>query len=145
MTYGPKPKTIGERFALHYIPEPNSGCWLWEGATTDHGYPLLSVARSKNKLAHRVSYELHKEKIPQGMEVDHLCRVRCCVNPEHLEAVTPAENHFRARKKFCSKGHALSGDNLRVWVSPTTGYEQRLCITCRRASSERHNKLARMK
>lgn len=145
MKSGPKPRSLKERFEEKYIPEPNSGCWLWLGAGTVAGYGLLSIARSTNDLAHRISYELYKGKIPVGMEVDHLCRVRCCVNPAHLEVVTSDENHFRTRKKNCMHGHPLSGDNLRIWKSPATGYAQRICITCHRASSAAYNERVRTK
>src|SRR5216683_6645346 len=120
MTLAPKSRSLSERFEEKYIPEPNSGCWLWTAAILSHGYGIISVTRCKFELAHRVSYELHKGKIPYGLEIDHLCKVRCCVNPDHLEAGTSIENHFRSRKKCCVRGHLLSGDNLRLWTSPTT-------------------------
>lgn len=81
-------------------PEPNCGCWLWSGEINSSGYGRISQGNNHcgarvRYLAHRVSYELHKGAIPKGMDLDHLCRVRLCVNPAHLEPVTRSENNRR--------------------------------------------------
>lgn len=77
-------------------PEPNTGCWLWLAGVNRSGYGHFSV-KSVSKLAHRAAYELFVGKIPRGLGLDHLCRVRSCVNPAHLEPVTQKENCVRAR------------------------------------------------
>lgn len=126
-----------QRFEEKYIPEPNSGCWLWTGTVTYNGYGIFEVNGKKIR-AHRFSYELHKGPIPDGLTIDHLCRVRCCVNPDHLEAVTMRENTLRgygisaqnARKTHCIYGHPLSGENIRVYKRP--GRHQRICKTCQK-------------
>lgn len=95
-------------------------CWIWLGSRASEGYGRIKPRNSKTILVHRFSYELHKEKIPDGLTIDHLCRVRGCVNPEHLEAVTNRENIRRgispagihSRKTHCPRGHSLSGYNL---------------------------------
>lgn len=128
-----------DRIAKHSIPEPNSGCWLWAGALDGKGYSLM-YAQGKNRRAHRVSYEQQKGPIPDGLEIDHLCRTRCCVNPDHLEAVTHAENIRRGDYSgngknrswyvpptHCKRGHLLNGENLHV-----NRKGARVCITCRR-------------
>jgi hypothetical protein len=87
-------------------------CWLWTGPVLQNGYGRLCV-RSQPHYAHRISHEMLIGPIPDGLEIDHLCRVRNCVNPDHLEAVTHAENLRRAQPyrephrppTQCRKGH----------------------------------------
>jgi len=95
------------------IPEPNSGCWLWAGSVNGDGYGKI-FAFGGPRYAHRVSYEIHKGPIPQGMQIDHLCRNPACVNPDHLEAVSNRENTLRGRagllrpaRDRCRRGHDL--------------------------------------
>ena len=66
-------------------------CWLWTSAKNIDGYGIFRI-NGKNILSHRLSYELYIGKIPEGLQIDHLCRVRDCVNPDHLDPVTQAEN-----------------------------------------------------
>lgn len=119
-----------ERLLNKVIPEPNSGCWLWTGALTPNGYAVIQMAKagsgsSRNRGAHRVSFELHVGAIPQGFDLDHLCRVRCCVNPAHLEPVTRKENLLRgvgvgegrgkaqAARTHCPHGHPYDEANTK--------------------------------
>lgn len=88
-----KRQTQLERFLGHV--EITTDCWLWRGARNTKGYGLSSK-EGKNRMAHRVSYQIYKGDLPQGMQIDHLCRVRSCVNPEHLEAVSCKENNYRS-------------------------------------------------
>jgi hypothetical protein len=89
------------------------------------------------ELAHRFAYELIVGPIPDGLHLDHLCLIRHCVNPNHLEPVTQAENNLRAwavripKKTHCPHGHEYAGANL--YVHPRTG--QRSCRICRNADS----------
>ena len=121
------------RFWAKVSPEPTSGCWLWT-AGTNRGYGRVLID-GKNRTAYRVSYELLVGPVPDGLEIDHLCRTHACVNPDHLEAVTHRENVLRgtcptaknAAKTECVRGHPLSGENLRV---KDDGHRQ--CLACRR-------------
>ena len=85
---------IEERFQDKYIPEPNSGCWLWIGSVGDDGYGNIGEGGrgSPNLKAHRVSYGIHKGPIPEGKDVCHKCDVTICVNPDHLFLGDDSEN-----------------------------------------------------
>lgn len=83
------------RFWDKVIPEPNSGCWLWIGATTLQGYGRISVGNRKCEMAHRFAYRGLVGAFDENLDLDHLCRVGLCVNPLHLEPVTHRENMLR--------------------------------------------------
>jgi len=103
------------RFEERYIPEPNSGCWLWTGDVLinkmgkSYGYFRKS---GKSVMAHRFSFEVYKNDIPTGLQIDHLCCNTLCVNPEHLEPVSASENSKRhIRRNYgmvCKNGHHRS-------------------------------------
>lgn len=113
-------------------------CWIWLGALAN-GYGQVRFD-GVSIPAHRAAYELLVGPIPDGFQIDHLCRVTNCVNPEHLEAVTPAENKRRgtspaavnARKTECQKGHPF--DEVNTYVTSSGG---RQCRTCKRDAMRR--------
>ena len=114
------------------------GCWLWTGALSD-GYGSFGIEGHRTKGAHRYAYETLVGPVPSGLQLDHLCRVRNCVNPDHLEPVTQRENLLRsegaaarnARKTHCENGHPFDDEN----TSSTNG--KRRCRACGRESEQR--------
>ena len=125
--------TRRERFDAKAVKTPS--CWRWSGYHTGEGY-----ARLGSENAHRIAYELYVGPIPAGMQIDHLCRNKGCVNPAHLEPVTQQENISRsenmaaryARRSHCTNGHEYTPENTRL--GPTNN---RVCRTCERDRSRR--------
>lgn len=115
--------------------EKTSDCWLWMAGKTHDGYGRFWAAGGE-VLAHRFAYEAAGGLIADGLQLDHLCRTRHCVNPLHTEPVTCRENLERgdtmaarhASRTHCPQGHPYSGDNLRVYRG------KRYCKACRSAS-----------
>ncbi len=148
----PRGATEEERFWSKVDAEGD--CWIWIGAIGNHGYGVFceTGARSgqrKTRTAHRYAYEALVGPIPDGMTLDHLCRTRPCLNPDHLEICSLSENVRRAQagraklrpkpqkvrkerqpRTHCRQGHPFSGDNL--YVVPGRG--QRTCRTCKAAN-----------
>ena len=130
--------------------DKTSTCWLWTGSTNPLGYGSIRIQYVLYK-AHRISYYMAYGSIPAGMEIDHTCCNPSCVRPDHLEAVTHAENMRRYRtragikakpyvergnaqtkKRFCPHGHEYTPDNTGRQRKPDGTYA-RYCRTCRRA------------
>jgi len=126
VTYGP----VETRFWSHV--DKTETCWLWTGGLGRGGYGQFGSGEiGGTRLAHRVGYELQVGPIPEGLELDHLCRVRHCVRGSHLEPVTGRENLKRSpitngNKTHCLNDHPLSGDNLFYLQG------KRQCRTCQR-------------
>lgn len=136
MKTGPKPQPLIERIE-RFVELNQRGCWLWLGSLHPHdGYGMMTVG-SRTRWAHRIAYQTFIGDVPVGLQLDHLCRERRCVNPTHLEPVTCRENLLRgegfsarnARKTHCVHGHVLTGRNL--YISPTG---RRNCRACRLSS-----------
>ena len=116
--------------------EITEGCWLWTASRTPDGYGKLKVAGRWGR-AHRVAYEQLVGPIPDGLQIDHLCRVRHCVNPAHMEPVTCRENLMRgdtvtarnAAKTHCPQGHPLEAGNLGL---SELRRGKRACLICSR-------------
>lgn len=147
-----------------YIPEPNSGCWLWTGPAYDTGYGVFFNPRiDRRDGAHRVSMELATgEPIPPGMQVNHHCDVRACVNPDHLYIGTQKDNmrdacdrgrsnvpgltrgypRMNAAKTHCKHGHEFTPENTAT-ARRKNGKMRRECVTCRRRLVNAYNRRRR--
>lgn len=127
-------QSIEERFWAKV--QPTGFCWEWT-ASKAHGYGYFNGSR-----AHRFAYELLVGPIPDGLVIDHLCRNRGCVNPDHLEPVTQRENTMRgysfsrlhARKTHCIRGHEFTPENTK-----TRSNGARICRECMRLHALRQN------
>ena len=104
-------------------------CWVWTGAPNQDGYGVFYVTPTERVLAHRWAYERAFGPIPEGWEVDHLCNVRMCVRPSHLEAITGEENNRRKmeRRDSCKRGHPYS-----EYGGIRRGNGRRYCKECHR-------------
>lgn len=118
--------------------EKGNSCWLWIGKRMPNGYARFKVGGC-GIYAHRFAYELLVGPIPEGLQIDHLCRVRHCVNPRHLEPVTQRENKNRGLKgratEHCPKGHAYDVSNT-YWRKDRPN--NRECKTCRAQRKQAH-------
>jgi len=139
----PKGRPIHERF-LDKV-EFTESCWLWQGARQSGGYGSFAVTSKTIVKAHRFAYEFWVGPIPDGLNLDHLCRVRNCVKPDHLEPVTQRENVMRspvalatleARQTHCLRGHEFTEANTRAYRG------RRYCRECNRQRHTRDRRAA---
>lgn len=137
---GPAPTPVIDRIMRRVVESPE-GCWLYQGRCGPAGYGYVTLNKDEGScrtaLTHRVAYEHFVGPIPDGLSLDHLCRVRNCCNPWHLDPVDTKTNNRRGeaprivlnRMDRCVEGHGLTTDNS--YVDPSTGF--RRCRTCRDA------------
>lgn len=143
-------RAVADRVRESITIDPHTHCWIWTRARNVSGYGRMRVGAGADRRfvqAHRASYEAFVGPIPAGMQLDHLCRNRPCVNPEHLEPVSGAENtrragsspkaarasaNMRLAKTHCPKGHPYEGNNV---ITKRGGRRQ--CRACTVASTRR--------
>lgn len=133
-----------ERVRRNVVIDDN-GCWIWQLKVHKTGYGHVTVPRNAVRmtyLVHRFAYEALVGEIPEGLQLDHLCRVRACCNPEHLEPVTSRENSARSPLNFvginlaktrCAQDHPFNDENTRRTPSGA-----RECRICRREIGQRY-------
>ena len=128
-------KDIIARFHSKYIPEPNTGCWLWTGSLA-RKYGRLRTGKNGEGWAHRISFEIHKGEIPKGLFVLHKCDTPACVNPDHLWLGTIADNNkdksLKKRTKNQNKTHCPRGHEYSYFWNG-----HRNCIICISDSSKK--------
>lgn len=139
----PPSKTVFERFVEKIYFEPMSGCWIWGGSMAlKSGYGTCFNGKA-SVAAHRYSYECFKGEIDPELVIDHKCRNRLCVNPDHLRAVTQMENVMcgqgaaatNARRTHCKHGHSLDDAYLKLDKHSNDGRLIRHCRICARVQS----------
>lgn len=131
-------------------PIPETGCWIWTSTTDIKGYCQVSrEGGTKKTYAHRMVWERLRGPIPPGLHIDHMCRVRCCVNPDHLRVVTPAQNALENSVGFAARHAAKTscpkcGDAYTVMKPPTNGHRGKW-RRCRRCANENVRNYVRRK
>lgn len=150
MTFMPVDMTqdyMKRRILNRSVPEPNTGCWLWEGSTGNSGYGKLRVGHSQDYSAHRISFLAFNGPISKGLCVLHKCDVRICVNPDHLflgtkkqnsqDMVRKGRNHSpQWAKTNCPKGHDYSGLNSQG---------RRICAICNKETRRRYSERVKLR
>ena len=130
------------------LVDKTDDCWLWTGPQNRNGYGMF-WANGRHEVAHRAAWRLSGRELDPSLTMDHLCRVRLCVRPDHLEQVTMRVNLLRgenfaavyARRDACSHGHKYADGEWRWKVEK--GYRYRLCDACQRERNHRRYPNAR--
>lgn len=138
LTRGKRITDLKEHFESKLTTGREGDHWSLDSKLNNRGYCVISVGDGQREYAHRVAYRLYVGEIPEGLEIDHLCRVTWCVNPAHLEPVTRRENLLRAHR-FCKNGHDQTRPGAR-YVRPKTGNGMcRVCQADRRKKTYRES------
>ncbi len=139
---------LTKRFTSKYKIDKKTGCWDWVASRSKKGYGQFS-ASGKMRSPHRLSYECHVGPIPEGLQIDHLCRNKACCNPDHLEAVTGLENvrralpytkdgNWQSAKTHCPQGHEYTEEN--TYINEGLSTANRTCRKCRKLTMDEYEK-----
>jgi hypothetical protein len=140
---------LPDRFWSKVLPV-ESGCWIWIGCVNETGYGYFGIENKRTRSTHRHAYMHLVGPIPEGLDLDHLCRVRDCCNPAHLEPVTRLENALRglggwhqASKTHCADGHPFDEANTHWRPDRLNSRDCRACknLANRRLRAKRAGRL----
>lgn len=145
----PPKRSVEQRLEIHAKKDNETGCLVWNGSRCKDGYGTVNFElRGKRVyLAHRMAYLHFVGEIPDGEEIDHICKNRACVNPDHLRSVSHQvnvdngdykTNHRNRTKNHCKLGHELSGENL--FISKNGSRQCKECRNARDKGRPRHGK-----
>lgn len=136
---------INQKILFNSICDIKTKCWNW--TSYNHGgYGIIKINK-KNIRAHRMSYEIFVKKIDKNMQINHLCHNRLCINPNHLEELSHAENgsrekakHYNSQLTHCRRGHEYTKDNTKFIMRPYghNGWAMRECLECRKITTKRY-------
>lgn len=138
-------RPVYDRIMEKVSPEPNSGCWLWMASLDGHGYGQIMLPNNKVRRAHRELYQCVKGEVAKNLDLDHLCRNRACVNPDHLEPVTRSVNlrrglgpqktkEWHAKQMGCVNGHKYEAGSYFVYFHAKRNRSYRVCKICASAA-----------
>jgi hypothetical protein len=149
MRKGPQPKPPIERLLARTV-ESEDGCWIVTRGLAPNGYAQLYLPLPVNHhvIAHRYAYEYFIVGIPDGLEIDHTCNRRACVNPWHMEPVTHAINIRRGsdrlwdNRSVCARGHFIETTDVRTQIGTKPGYIMRVCRKCAQQDKQKRKAAA---
>jgi hypothetical protein len=138
---------IKNKILTSVMCEIDTRCWVWQKTVSAGGYGVFSDVNNKKKRAHRISYEIFVGPIKEKMQIDHVCKNRACVNPDHLEQITHAKNgsrekarHHNSLKTHCVRGHEYNEENTRYTMRKKghDGWALRSCRLCSKITSKQY-------